>query len=482
MLDLIMKILGTTHLPARVISTRDDSLYEASATRGTLVIGDPSMGKTEYTAMQVYRQWRQHHNKAVFVFDWSGPITNSLLRLISREPNHEKILEKVILNELGNEEIIIPKPEFHADYGLTDEEQVQRVVENFDRLGEFMSSAEFLRGVAVKEVGKNLFRLLQVIRNAYGENWQITEAIELLTSEAMLKKACDKFGQYAIPAKMYFEKQFLPKDSMSPHEKELTTRALRTLLGEIDSKICRATLGYHKPGYTEKEAIENGMLVLIDAHKMANLQTAQHYLLMQNFSQVMSYINKRETDNPNLNPVMIAFDETYTILKIPGMAEWLGMVSPLYRSRVIQLLIIIQALWQLDENFQKQVWTLGNIVSFAVSNADESQIIAKQLFKYDPKYVKNPPKTDFQNPTTENTMGQDRLIADWLQNLQSRQFVMRRYITEQKREKDILFVKKTTDLPTSPQLKSVAEIKKQLLKERGVPIRDALEVVTQRMK
>jgi hypothetical protein len=213
---------------------------------------------------------------------------------------------------------------------------------------------------------------------------------------------------------------------------------------------------------------------------MINQPSAQHYLLMQNFSLVMAWINKREVDDPSYHPAMIAFDETYTILRIPGMAEWLGMVSPLYRSRKFQLLIIIQALWQLDKSLAQQIWTLGNVVSFAVSNGDEALKIAKQLFSYEPRYIKNPPKTETQNATTESLQGQDRLNADWIQNLKARELVMRRFITEQTRDPGILYIPRTANFPSNAPYMAIQEVKEKLITERGVRVRDALEIVNKR--
>ena len=386
-----------------------------------------------------------------------------------------------MLDELGNDEFVCPKPEFHPDYGLSNEEQVSRVVGNMERLAKFLlAGAPFLAGISIEEIGKSLFRLLTAIRNEHGESWQLTEGKRLLMNMNELKLAVDRYGQYEMEAKRYFETEYLPKDVMKGTERELSSRALRYLLGKIDGRTARATLGFYRPGWTPKEATEKGLLVLIDAHKMINQPEAQHYLLMQNFSLVMSWINKREVDDPSYKPTMIAFDETYTVLKIPGMAEWIGMVSPLYRSRKMQLLIIIQALWQLDESLQQQIWTLGNIVSFAVSNIDEAEKISKQLFVYDPKSVKNEPKTVTQNPTTEPEAGQDRIYADWIQNLKARQLIMRRYVTEQAKDNGVQFIEKTTETPHNPPFIDLIELKNYLIRERGIPVREALEVINQR--
>ena len=467
--------------PARVTWSSKDDLHEEGATRGTLIIGDPGVGKTRYAAMQIYKKFVKYPQQAIFVFDWSGSLTNTILSLIIRDRNYRHLLKRVVLDELGNEEWIITKPEFHKSYGLTDEEQVSRVVGNMERLAKFLvAGAPFLAGVAIEEIGKELFRLLTAIRNDYGESWQITEGKRLLMDLDLLRNATTNYGHYQPSAKWYFEHEYLPKDAMRASEKELSTRALRYILGKIESREARATLGYYRPGWTPKEATEKGLLVLIDGHKMINQPESQHYLLMQNFSLVMSWINKREVDDPSYHPATIAFDETYTILKIPGMAEWLGMVSPLYRSRKFQLMIIIQALWQLDENLAKQVWTLGNIVSFAVSNSEEAERIAKELFSYDPKYIKHAPKTEYQNATTESVAGQDRMNADWIQNLKAREVIMRRYITEQQKENGIVYISRTAEFPNNPPYEDLRDVKLNLIRERGVSVRDALEVINQR--
>ena len=482
MVRFVFVVLFGKQPPARVIHGLNDNLPDAGSTRGTLIIGDPGTGKTRYAAMQIFRKFKEFLGKqAIIIFDWSGSLTNSVLDLISRDPDYEKLLDHTVLDELGNEEWIIPKPEFSPEYGLSVEDQVNRVTDNMQRLAEFLvKGAPFLAGVSIEETGKELFRLLTAITNESGDSFQITEAKRLLMDLPLLKNATLRFGYKQPSAKWYFEHEYLPKNVMNQSEKELTTRALRYLLSKIEGREARATLGSGRPGISTKKVTQNGLLHIIDAHKMINEPAAQHYLLMQNFSHVMSWINKREVDDPTNNPVMIAFDETYTILKIPGMAAWLGMVAPLYRSRNFQLLVIIQALWQLDENLARQIWSLGNVASFAVSNNDEASQIARQLFAYDPKYVKHTPKTQYQNATTESSEGQDRIIADWIQNLKAREVIMRRYITEQRKENGVVHIPKTSDFPNNPPFVSIKDIKQALYRIHGVRVDDALKEINKR--
>ena len=74
------------------------------------------------------------------------------------------------------------------------------------------------------------------------------------------------------------------------------------------------------------------------------------------------------------------------------------------------------------------------------------------------------------------------MIADWIQDLKPRQFVMRRYLNEQDKEPGVFFVRKTSDMPTTPYYITVPEIKEMLLKKYGVPLRDAIEAIVQRTR
>src|SRR5688572_15307068 len=214
--------------PASVNWIRRDDLYEAGATRGTLIIGDPGVGKTRYAAMQIFKKFKAYDEQAIFVFDWSGSLTNTILELIARDPDYQNLLKRTVLDELGNEEYVCPKPEFSMEYGLTQEEQVNRVVENMERLAAFMvAGAPFLAGVAIGEIGKELFRLLTAITNEHGETWQVTEGKRLLMDLPLLRTALKTYGYKEPDAKSYFKHEYLPKDVMRSSEKELSTRALR---------------------------------------------------------------------------------------------------------------------------------------------------------------------------------------------------------------------------------------------------------------
>lgn len=107
------------------------------------------------------------------------------------------------------------------------------------------------------------------------------------------------------------------------------------------------------------------------------VRVALLYLFTQAFSLIMEAIKKRRPANPNDKPVSLVLDEVASLIKVPGMAIDLSQLSPQYRSRKLQLYIVLQELAQMDRELRDHIWSLGNIVSFAISNFNEAYEIAR---------------------------------------------------------------------------------------------------------
>lgn len=173
-------------------------------------------------------------------------------------------------------------------------------------------------------------------------------------------------------------------------------------------------------------------------------------------------------------------DEVYSLLSIPGMAEEVGMLSPLYRSRKLELYVVLQSLSQLAATLRQQIWSIGNIISFAISNFNEAYEIAQQLFKYEPVTVKLEPKTEYQQPVIEPDRGQYLEIANWIQRLRHRECIIRSYKSEKLLDKFVLYIPRTRENGTVEIEQTIEEVKEELLRERGVRVRDALDKINNR--
>jgi len=451
-----------------------EQLSHDGLTMGTLYIGRPGSGKTSSLARHLVDYFKAYPDRAIFVLDWSGSITDSILTMVAQDD--EKLFKRIVYDEMGHPEWVIPLPEFSHMYGGAYEEQVQRVATNLTKLApELIKDAPFLAGLGIREIAPELFRIITSVTNDYGETWQLTEAKKLITDAPTLRRCAAKFGYKVPQAKWFFEKNFLP---LRENERELRTYAILALLGAIETPETRARIGYYRPAWTPREAIKNGMMVIVNGARLINQPNTQHYLFTQVYSLIMSEINKRIPGDPQDQPVALVMDEVYSLLSIPGMAEEIGKLSPLYRSRKLELYIVLQSLSQLAITLREQIWSIGNIVCFAVTNFQEAYEMAQQLFLYNPTTVKMSAKSETQQPVTETDRGQYLQIANQIQRMKHRECILRRYISEKVLEKYVLWVPKTKEIRVAPV--PLLDIKEKLLKERGVRVRDALEVINQR--
>ena len=193
-------------------------------------------------------------------------------------------------------------------------------------------------------------------------------------------------------------------------------------------------------------------------------------------------MNKRIPNNPDDKHVLLVIDEVPMLLKIPGMAEEIGKISPQYRSRRLQIIVIIQALWQLEENLRDQIWSMGNVICFGIDDFNEAYLVSQQLFNYDPQSIKLEPASASGQPIIETDRGQYLTAAKWIQHLKQREVVMRCYINEGEEEGFIRHIAQTSEKPHAPIQESLIENNNRLLSPRANPVKDALKVIKQRKK
>ncbi len=457
-----------------------EELPAEGLTMGTLYIGKQGSGKTTSLSQHIVEYFKKYPDRAIFILDSKGSNADEILALIAKEPNWETLSKRIVYDDLGNPEWVIPLPEFSHMYGTTFDEQAHRVATNLQNLApELVKGAPYIAGLGLQETAPQLFRIESSISGEYreSETWQVTETRQLLTSMPILKKMVAKYGYKVPKAKEYFEKEFFP---LSQNEKELRTYAIRALLGATEAPEIRARLGYYQPRWTPREAIKNGLMVIVDGSRLNNRKAVQHYLFTQAFSLIMAEINKRRPADPNDKPVSLILDEVYSLFKIPSMAPEIAQLAPQYRSRKLQLYIVLQELEQMSEELRPHIWSLGNVVCFGISNFDEAYRIAQQLFKYEPKTIKMDSRSESGQPIVEADRGQYLQIANDIQRLAHRECIIRRYQSERVLEKNILWVKKTKDLPNTPMRISVQQLKGRLLQERGIRVQEVLQSMTER--
>ncbi len=468
---LLRRLYGTKFPGSRSFNTE---LTDEGGTMSNLFVGRQGSGKTTELARHLIEKFERHPDRAMFVLDWSGSISDELLKMAVRK----NLLHRIIYDEMGHPEWVVPLPSFSHLYGSSYDEQAARIARNLERLSPtLVANAPVLGGIGLKETAPKIFRLMTAITNQYGETYQITEAKKLLKDIPSLRAKIAKYG-YSVPqVTWYFNEEYMRADAQ---ERDLRTYTLISLLGAIDTPTARARMGYYRPGWTPREVIKNSYMFIENGARMINQESTQYFLFTDVYSLIMEEINKRMPADPKDQPVSIVLDEVYSLLSIPGMAQEVGKISPQYRSRKLELYIVLQSLSQLAEELRELIWNIGNVVCFSLSNFQEAYEMAQQMFYYNPWAVKYGPKTDTQQNVTEPDRGQYLQLANNIQHLRHREALVRRYISEKRLDPYIRHVIKTPDVDQTPV--NLDEVKLALLQKRGVRLRDALEYVDQKGK
>src|SRR5512133_3091693 len=133
-------LFGSKPVSGSMTLAKVDELCDAGLTMGTLFIGKQGTGKTTALARHLVDYFKRYPDRAIFVLDWSGSISDSIITILLNDGpiNHNPYLKRVIYDQLGNSEWVIPMPEFSTEYGGSYEDQIQRVVGNLYKLSPYL--------------------------------------------------------------------------------------------------------------------------------------------------------------------------------------------------------------------------------------------------------------------------------------------------------------------------------------------------------
>jgi len=488
MLDLQMigKIIrGCDHPPIR--NLRDGSHEDFPAeglTMGNLWLGKQGSGKTTALARHRVEYDIAHPKDASFSLDRSGSYTDDYLSIAMTSHEWPRLRRRIKYVRLGDPRWTVPFPEFSPLYGNTPEEQVQRVSSTFIRLMDHAENkAVIVAGGALRSMLPHFCRLAVAMANVRTprEPLQLTEIPYLIEDSRLLEKALSEVEKnLAEASRMFLRIRFIEKKD---HEREFRTYALTEVFSALGVDAGSAALGWHRPNWTPKEAMEKGWIVLVDGSRLAGNKPLQDYLLTQFYGFVMEQVVSRIPHDERNNYVALVIDEVRSWLKIPGMAEDVGEISQLYRSRKVQLYLVVQSIvGQLDPVLQENIWGLGNRIIFSLTNKNDCSMAAYQMGMYDPRMVKQFAKTDSQNNITEPEKGQDRTIADWIWGMDHRECIFQRYHSEKRQDPFTWHISQTKGASLMTDRSILEETKDELLREYAVPVNDAIAAVSARLE
>lgn len=467
-------------------------LYEEGLVMSTAFIGRQGVGKTFALANELLEQIKHNKEQSFFIFDWSGGLINTLFMLALSDAKRDEIIPRLIYDEMGGRNIngeayVMPMPEFSEKFDPEKqwlervEDQADRVQRTFEEINpNLVERNPTLGGRPIKSLLPNLLLLANAIKDDNDSSWQITEVTKLLNREVR-ELARKQFGNKVGKANEYFTFSFTGKEKL---DNELA-HALMDVLDVIKSRRIRARVGFPAPGWTPKEAIQKGMIIACDGSGLNNNHKQKDYAFLQLFHLVLDEINKRVPSAPGYHPINWVMDEVYTFTETPSVARILAHLPSEYRSRKLQLFLVIQSFKQLagEENGRKGLedvfFSFGNMVIFSLLDIDDCFTGVRNLFPFDPQLIKVPARNEGQHDIMENRDEQLAVRAYQLQHLAQRECYVRRFVNEARMDK-VIHIGKTREVRLTADHEDVENLKDELMLKRGIPLLKAEEIISKR--
>ena len=209
------------------------------------------------------------------------------------------------------------------------------------------------------------------------------------------------------------------------------------------------------------------------------------YAFLQLFHLVLDEINKRVPSSPGYYPINWVMDEVYTFTETPSVARILAHLPSEYRSRKLQLFLVLQSLKQLagEENGKKGLedvfFSFGNMVVYSLLDIDDCFTVVKNFFPFNPQTVKVTARREDQHDIMENRDEQLAVQAYQLQHLAQRECYVRRFQDEARMDR-IVHIGRTREVRITASYKDVEALKDKLMLMRGVSLQRAEEMINQR--
>src|SRR5215207_6624418 len=467
-------------------------LHEAGLVMSSVFVGRQGVGKTFALAQELLEHIKANPNQPFFIFDWSGGLINTLFQLVLSDPKSDEIMPRLVYDAMGGRTIngqfyVMPTPEFSEEYDLEKpwlervEDQVDRAQRIFEELNpDLVERNPTLGGRPIKSLLPNLLLLANSVIDAKGDSWQITEATKLLNNEVR-KDALRQFGGRVGKAHEYFIEHFKGDEKF---DKELAD-ALVDVLDILKSRRIRARVGYPDPGWTPNETVRNSLIVACDGSGLTNNHKQKDYAYLQLFHLVLDEINKRVPSAPGYQPINWVMDEVYTFTEIPNVSRMLAHLPSEYRSRKLQLFLVIQSLKQLagEENGKKGLedvfFSFGNLVVFSLLDIRDCFTMIENLIPFNEQMVKVPARQEGQHDIMENRDEQVAVRAYQLQQLAQRECYVRRFVSEARMDR-IIHIGRTRDVHLTATHQDVENLKDNLMLQRAVPLSTIEKMISAR--
>jgi hypothetical protein len=330
--------------------------------------------------------------------------------------------------------------------------------------------------------------------------YQITEAEELLDNpEAWEAAGLFAKGEQVSPeakrAVAYFRNKYIPMREAD--RARLTTPFLDKIFTFPLDETLRAMFGAAKPGINWDDVVQRKQTVLLDFRREQD-EEMRRFKMLWTFSYLYEWIKAR--GRPDDNPFGVIIDEfahmTQQVVsgKNPLAQELDEFINVFMHQHTIWFTAAHQELYQIDEQLQNTMLSLGTYILGGTSSMESARELADALYFRDPYWVKDAEPIygrRYQHSRLEvidvklhymPLEEQTELFAQRIRKLGRFQFLLRPALAEGHIGDAVLPLSisdldrdKETGEYQFPDLPLVARLRTALAKQSGIPIARLLQ-------
>lgn len=221
---------------------------------------------------------------------------------------------------------------------------------------------------------------------------QITEAEALLRApHAWLTRAGPPVLDHPElgPALEYFLNEY---SQLKPDEQRRRSEAFLTKIGLFSLEpTMRAMFGASAPGIDWDQVVRERQVVLIDFRGEYDIERVR-FKMLWTFSCLMDFIKARGAGRHR--PISVIVDEISYLLSQRSSdgdlmtADLDELINKVARNNMVWLTLAHQELYQLGEQIQKTLLSMGAQILGITSDLDAATVLARRFYRYRPYLVK----------------------------------------------------------------------------------------------
>lgn len=390
------------------VDKRSIFLPEAGRSMGIHVMAGKGSGKSRLLGRVL--GWQDFINKRpLVIFDpQGGTIDNFLDKLLRlKKAAQQELAERIVYVDMrANGEYVVPFPLYYrnGDEDLFD--VAQRYLLAVAKLDPDLKRNPRLGLNAVLTIGRYVGMVLAAL------GCQITEAEDLLNHTQAWLPRLEQLGtdQPATrEAVSFFADEYL---GMRPQEKAFLTDSFVTKIIPFRlDQSSRAMFGASAPGINWQDVVERKLAVLLDFRREQSDHERIRFKNLWVFTTLVDFLKSRGFAGRE-QPVSLIVDElTYLLSLDPRHTQLLAadfddLINRVARNYGVWLTLCHQELYQVPEDIQKHLMTMGTQVLGKTTEYETALYLAERFYPYDPLRIK---KTE---PIYMSSMGVERVIDE----------------------------------------------------------------------